>query len=222
MLVTDNQTILLIVIIAFGLGCLMLYTLEYKKRQKLQKGLFSSLDNVQEKSANLLSQAIKKAQEMLTQAELESIKTVSDQRVGVRKMEEEIEKTFSRQVFTAQNEFIKYLQDLRRNSEEAQSLSQEFIQQKINSLFDRFEQNLASFLTQTEQKSISSIDLEIKAARELIETYKQKQLELIDENIIAILERTLGLVLAKKLSIKDQIDLVYEALEKAKVEKFIA
>ncbi len=42
-----------------------------------------------------------------------------------------------------------------------------------------------------------------------------------DENIIAMMEQTLSIVLAKKLSLKDQLDLVYEALEKAKVEKFV-
>ena len=61
----------------------------------------------------------------------------------------------------------------------------------------------------------------MQAARNLIDTYKRQQLNLIDEHIIAVLERTLSIVLAKKLSLEDQVDLINEALEKAKTEKFI-
>ena len=46
-------------------------------------------------------------------------------------------------------------------------------------------------------------------ARQLIETYKSSRLKLVDENIVAMLERTLSLVLVKKLSLKEQTDLVY-------------
>ena len=93
--------------------------------------------------------------------------------------------------------------------------------QKTQTVFERFEQNLSDFLIQTQQKSTYTIDLEMQAARNLIDTYKRQQLNLIDEHIIAVLERTLSLVLAKKLSLEDQVDLVNEALEKAKAEKFI-
>jgi hypothetical protein len=46
-------------------------------------------------------------------------------------------------------------------------------------------------------------------------------MNVIDENIMAMLEKTLSLVLAKNLDLKDQMDLVYESLEKAKAEKFV-
>jgi len=92
----------------------------------------------------------------------------------------------------------------------------------VNEVFERFEQNLSGFLTTTEQKSITAIELELKAAKGLIETYKAQQMALVDENIVSILERTLSLILAKKMSLKDNMDLVYEALEKAKQEKFIS
>jgi hypothetical protein len=55
----------------------------------------------------------------------------------------------------------------------------------------------------------------------LIDTYKVQQMNVIDENIMAMLEKTLSLVLAKNLDLKDQMDLVYESLEKAKAEKFV-
>jgi len=80
---------------------------------------------------------------------------------------------------------------------------------------------LSDFMVQTAQQTTSSIELELKSTRQLIDTYKSEQLKLIDENIVAMMEKTLSIVLAKKLSLKDQLELVYEALEKAKVEKFV-
>ena len=76
-------------------------------------------------------------------------------------------------------------------------------------------------MIQTEQKTTTSIELELKSTQELIETYKNAQLKLIDENIVAMMEQTLNIVLGKKLTLKDQLELVYEALERAKIDKFI-
>lgn len=91
---------------------------------------------------------------------------------------------------------------------------------KVNELLLRFEQNLSHFLSSSQQQSLEAINLEVKSARQLIETYKAQQLALIDENIIAVLERTLSLVLKDSLNLKEHTDLVYESLEKAKQEKF--
>ena len=113
------------------------------------------------------------------------------------------------------------MQDLQKRSGEFEQASQSSGQERINQLFERLETKLSDFLIQTEQKTTSSIELELKAARQLLDTYKSEQLKLIDENIMAMMEQTLSLVLAKKLSLKDQLDLIYEALEKAKIEKFI-
>ena len=43
-------------------------------------------------------------------------------------------------------------------------------------------------------------------------------MEVLDENIVAVLEKTLNVVVGKKLTLGDQTELVYEALEQAKKE----
>jgi len=184
------------------------------------------------KSHSILYRAYRKAQTILGNAELEGIKVVADSKVAARSLEgkyeeelervsQDLEKNFTQHVTEAEGEFVKFLDELRTRSEQMQLLSQEFTKQKVNEIFERFEQNLTNFLTSTEQKSVSAIELELRAARELINTYKIQQMALVDENIIAMLEKTLSLVLTKKLTLSDQVDLVYEALEKAKSEKFI-
>ncbi len=76
-------------------------------------------------------------------------------------------------------------------------------------------------MAKAESQSLESISTELRSARDLIESYKSQQFALVDENIVAVLERTMALVLKQKLSLKDHMDLVYEALGKAKLEKFL-
>lgn len=225
-LLTATITPLVILLVAI---CVLLFLKGYLSSKQIDT---SDLEESSAKGHRLIYQALKKAQAILGMAELESIKVVADSRVSTRKMESsleeqlseiksELEKNLGSQTLKAQEAFITYLSDLKTRSEQSLLQNQEVIQQKTQGLFDLFEQNLSSFLTQTEQKSVAAIELELKAARQLIDTYKAQQLSLVDENIIAMLETTLSLVLTKKLSLKDHVDLVYEALEKAKIEKFI-
>lgn len=209
------------------------YRQESQKRRKLlSENPEKILNEARNRGNTILHRALKKAQEILGQAELEGVKAVAESKFTNKKLEEkyqselaklvqQLETSFSGEISLAEKEYLKYLEGLRAKSEQTQLLSQEYTKQRINEIFERFEQNLAAFLTSTEQKSVSAIELELKASRQLIDTYKTQQLALIDENVISMLEKTLSLVLAKKISLKDEMDLVYEALEKAKIEKFI-
>lgn len=214
-----------------------------KQFEKHQQVLVKS----EEKSFEVLHQAIQKAQQLLGQAADQNSQLTNEAKVQVQKYEqnsevqlkqvlEEARIDFDKQLknlsFQIQNlsdqstkasgQYQAYLNQLQSETQRLQQLSQETIKSEINKLFENFEQQLTHFLTQTEQESVRSIDLELRAARQLIDTYKQQQLQLIDENAIAVLERTLALVLTKKINLKDHLDLVYESLEQAKIEKFIS
>lgn len=208
---------------------LLLYLREYNKRKKLESEGDKFLQEIKEKGWDSLHQSIKKSQEILGEAELEGIKVVAGSEVKTSKLENEYSKRLSQNldaskqsIDAAQNRLLQFMADLQKRSAEFEEASKTSGEQRINQLFDRVENRLSDFLVQTAQKTSSSIELELKASRQLIDTYKNEQLKLIDENIIAMMEQTLSLVLGKKLSLSDQLDLVYEALEKAKVEKFIA
>ena len=118
-------------------------------------------------------------------------------------------------------DFGLFLEGLRTDSQKSQAANWEGAKMRVNELFENFETKLADFLLQTEQKMMLSVDLELKSARQLIDTYKVQQMNIIDENIVAMLEKTLSLVLGKNLNLRDQIDLVYESLERAKTESFL-
>ena len=124
-------------------------------------------------------------------------------------------------VQNAQKDLANFLTELKGVAQQSQLASEKVVEAKVADLFEQLEQRLSDFLMKTETSTTSSIELELKSTRQLIEGYKTQQLALIDENILAMMEQTLNIVLAKKLSLKDQLGLIYEALEKAKVEKFL-
>lgn len=228
------EIVALIVSLAVAIISLALYLGEYLRRNKEKNAevAFENINATEEKSLNVLHRAIQKAQAIIGNAELSSIKVGAQNRMAEKKAESifesqlaaarvDLETEMSTQVNKTYSEYIKFLEALKEQNSQIQTVNQEAIKQRANAIFDKFEQNLGTFLTSTEQKSVTSIELELRAARQLIETYKQQQIAIIDENIVSILERTLTLILAKKIPLKDQVDLIYEALNKAKVEKFV-
>lgn len=124
-------------------------------------------------------------------------------------------------IASAEANYESFLQALGTSTQHAHIQSVETAKQKVDKLFEDFEVKLADFLLQSEQKMMLAVDLELRSARQLIDTYKVQQMNVIDENIIAMLEKTLSIVLAKNLDLKDQMEFVYESLEKAKGEKFV-
>jgi hypothetical protein len=218
----------------------MLFLSEHRKNKAvIEKQAQETLTKAQVESNRILEDAIKKAQLIIGQAQGEEVKILADSKSLTQKFEQAAEKEFgedesklalsyqehlkklAQDLNQAQTQYYSYLTFAKKNIDQSGQDNLETVKNQVNALFEHFEQNLSDFLTQTEQKTVSSIDLELRATRELINTYKQEQLKLIDENAVAILEKTLSLVLSKKLSLRDQTDLVYESLEKAKVEEFL-
>lgn len=220
-----------ITIITIGLLLLLtalityLYLREYWKNQK---GQLKLLEKARAKGFDIISAAIKKAESITTQSELDGLKITASSEIDKKRIEKESiqaihDATYEAKeaVSQAQGVFTDYLQQLSQQATTSTAESEKIVRDRINKLFDNFEQSLSSYLTDTQQQSVRAITLEVQAARQLIETYKTEQFRLVDENIVAMLERTLTLVLTKQLSLKEHVDLVYESLEKAKVEKFI-
>ncbi len=219
---------LILILILISAASSILYLREYNKRKKLQIEGDKILEEFKEKGFDILHQSIKKSQDILGEAELEGVKMAADTKFETSKLEQEYSKKLTENVnqslqgvTAAQSQLIQFMADLQIRSQELEESSRASVEQRINQMFANLEERLSNFLISTEQKTTTSIELELKAARNLIDSYKSQQLKLIDENIIAMMEQTLSIVLTKKMSLKDQLDLIYEALEKAKVEKFI-
>jgi len=195
----------------------LLYLREYFLRKKILHEQQIISQQTRQKSLQLLEAAEQAETQLLSGNKYFAQKLESEFSAKLDKMLQNSQATID----TSTNALTKFLSDLQTKSSESEETQRKTIEQTINQMFANLEQRLSDFLTSTEQKTTQSIELELKGARNLIESYKEQQLKLIDENIIAMMEQTLNIVLAKKLTLKDQLELVYEALEKAKVDKFV-
>ena len=211
----NSQTILIAITISVISS--ILYIREYFLRKKIAK---------QEQKTSI--QTKQKSFQLLHAAEMAETQILADSKYSTQRLESEFKDQFNnllaaseKNITDSQDTLIKFMADLQKRSQEFEEVSKKTAEERINKLFDKLEERLSDFLVTAEEKTTSSIELELKATRQMIDTYKEQQLKLIDENVLAMMEQTLSIVLAKKLSLKDQLDLIYEALEKAKVEKFI-
>lgn len=210
-----------------------LYLRERQKNRRLTQLINRSwTEPLREKSYGIIRRAIRKAQAILGNAELASIKIVAESKIEGRKfnkkfdaeladLKDELERQLTDQTSQASREFISYLQNLRLHSQQFETANQKFITQRATEVIERLEGNLDSFLKTTIEKANQTTEVELKATQDLIASYRNRQLAIIDENIVSILETTLAKVLPKQVSLQDQMDLIYEALEKAKAEKMI-
>ena len=211
------QNVIFLIISSIAGIALLLYIREYFLRK-----------NAYKKQYEMSAQTRQKSMQLLTAAEAAETQVLAEGKFATQKLEQEFKAKLEnllagsgKSVIEAQNELVRFMQELKKKSEEAETVSKSQREQRINALFEGLETKLSDFLIQTEQKTTTSIELELTSTRQLIETYKNAQLKLIDENIIAMMEQTLNIVLGKKLTLKDQLEFVYEALERAKIDKFI-
>lgn len=208
-------------IVLISIGISILTSLLYLREYFLRKKIYQSQRKISQikwlKAAQLIAAAEEAETQVLAEGSFATKKLVAEFKIQLQN----IVKNSQASLTSSQNQLIKFMERLQQTSAQFEEASRKSGEKRINELFERLESKLSDFLIQTEQKTTTSIELELKASRQLIETYKNAQLKLIDENIVAMMEQTLNLVLAKKLSLKDQLDLIYEALEKAKIEKFI-
>ncbi len=195
----------------------LLYIREYFLRKKISQDNQKVSLETKQKSIELLNAAQMAETNILSESHFASKKIAGEFKIQLQSLIN-ISQT---SITSSQDQLIKFMGDLQKRSVEFEEASRSATEKRISQTFERLETRLSDFLIKTETSTTSSIELELKASRELIETYKTQQLKLIDENIVAMMEKTINIVLGKKLSLKDQLELIYEALEKAKVEKFI-
>lgn len=212
---SSNFVILIIGTIA--ITAILLYLREYFLRKKILHEQQIISQQTRQKSVQLLEAAQQAETQLLSGNKYFAQKLESEFSAKLDEMLQNSKATMT----TSTNALTKFLSDLQSKSAASEEIQRKTVEQTVNQMFTNLEQRLSDFLTSTEQKTTQSIELELKGARNLIESYKEQQLKLIDENIIAMMEQTLNIVLAKKLTLKDQLELVYEALEKAKVDKFV-
>jgi hypothetical protein len=92
------------------------------------------------------------------------------------------------------------------------------MEEKSSQMMDETRQLFEKIARQSREDIKKQLEGELTNAKAEIEQYKQSRLATINERIIDMLTDVITITLSKKLTLADQTDLVYQALEEAKKE----
>lgn len=175
----------------------------------------------EEKSLGLLNRAYKKAQNIIGQAELSGIKMRAESKLETRKQASEM----SAGIATAAN---KVEQMLYKSADKANSQFQEFLddlkakgEKEEETIVADSRKRVDDYVVKLQTDMSNSLKTDMEQMQKSVEDYKKTKLAAMDANFLAVAERALEILLNKKMSLSDQVELVNEALDKAKQEKLI-
>jgi hypothetical protein len=187
------------------------------------------LEQGKTRTDSLLHKAVQQANKILATAQLKGIKLISQQRLSGSELTRQfqvhlaaIEKALSDQLIRntehAEQTYEEFIQGAEKAIKDHVKANEAMLSEKSNAMVAQTEEMLRQFTRDLEEKVKAEIEKKMGEATGEIEQYKLTRIRVIDERIVDVLEEVLAVVLEKKLTLADQSDLVYKALEQAKRE----
>lgn len=181
------------------------------------------------KSNSLLHRAVQQANKILVTAQMKGIHLISKQKMTGSELTKEfqthlaaVEKALSDQLIRntehAEQTYEGFIKGAEKAIKEHVRANEKMLSDKSNEMVSQTSEMLGVFTKELEQKVKADIEQKMAEATNEIEQYKLTRIRVIDERIVDVLEEVLEVVLEKKLTLADQSDLVYKALEQAKRE----
>lgn len=185
------------------------------------------LDQGKARTSSIIHRAIQQANKVLITAELKGIQLISRQKLTgselthqfnqhLAAVEKALQDQFIRNAEHADQSYAEFLANSEKIIKEHIAANEKMLTEKSVGMVTQTESMLAAFTHDMEEKVKGDIDLQMKKVVDEIQHYKLTRMRVIDERIVDVLEEVLKVVLEKKLTIVDQSDLVYKALEQAK------
>jgi len=182
-----------------------------------------------EKSNTILHRAIKQANKILASAELRGIGLFARQKVKSDKIESDwqerlqvleklIAEKFRNDSTAAEKAYSDFIEKIESAISSHVDQNRKLLEEKANKVMEQSQIVLNSFGSEIHEKVKKQLQDELAQAKASIADYKRQRLKVLDENIVEILEHTMRLALGSKLSLNEQSDLIYKALEEAKKE----
>ncbi|MBI2268511.1 MAG: hypothetical protein HYU80_03690 [Candidatus Blackburnbacteria bacterium] len=94
----------------------------------------------------------------------------------------------------------------------------ELLETRLNTATAELDKELSRAVGQVYKTGTAEVQEELRRAREAVREYEIQRRAAVDENIVEMVEGTAAAVLGKKLSLKENMEMVYEALEKVKIK----
>lgn len=223
---TYISVLFLIEAMLIGVFVFLIYLL-LRSNQSCDTGNQNGLTRMKDTSYGILKRAIKQANAILVSSELRGIRLVAKQKLENEKIARLYTQEFQSLDETMKGEFIKrieqmdagykaFLQTLEKTLTARMEDNQSDLRKEMKSLSEKANQTIEAFNVQIKEDIKTNITHEFTKTHEMIEAYKNNRMRIVDANIFTILEGTLSLMLGKTISLKDQSELVYKALDQAK------
>jgi len=118
----------------------------------------------------------------------------------------------------SRNKAIEILREAKVSSQDTQTKLEEEINNITNQQLNGYKKALDQITIAVESQVMDKVGERFAKVEEEIEQYKQKRMQEIDEQIFKVLQDTAQKVTGKLISPKDHLELVLQALQKAKRE----
>ncbi len=198
-------------------------------RQNEDKPIDEILAHTKERSSSIIHRAFGQANKILVSAELEGIRQLSQEKRTGHELVEALEKHLkvvettmqdhsSETARKAEESYKTFIKNTEQTIQAHIEKNDKFLTDRSTAMTTHAQEQLDAFIKDVHGKVSMEVEQALQAARNEIAEYKQRRIQVLDEKIIDVLERTLQVALEKKLSLVEQSELVYKALEEAKHE----
>lgn len=207
-------------------------SIRFWSHRKLRPEDYKLLES-QKRASEIIENAIRQAQRIVAGSQAEEENLSSTFKTEMEQIESAYQKAvdesfaalksrMEQRILDSENSYSSYLKELESRMASQINQNQNHLETKTNAFFTEAQKLLQNFIKDLQSRTETQVDKEIGTAKKIVADYKRQRMEIIDENIVAILEKALNVVIAKKLTLGDQTELVYEALERAKKENIFA
>lgn len=228
-----DTTALLFLLVVVGVLVIILQLLILvflsRGRLKLEDEASELVDETKTKSHSIIHRAIAEANRIMVNAELKGIRMLArgkltgkdltqQYRENLARIEVALREQFAQSATKAEASYQDFIKLIEATINEQISRNQKLIEEKADQMVRQSQTQVSRLIGDIHAKVKTQVDAEMQAAKNEIAQYKSSRIAVLDERIVDILEEILRVALAKKLSLADQSDLIYKALEQAKHE----
>jgi F0F1-type ATP synthase membrane subunit b/b' len=199
---------------------------EFKKSHNVDE---EALKRSKHKSTEILQDALKKANEILSKAQKEGVEVLaSEEKTGKNLIEDykkhlaEIERNLadalSHTIAAADDSYHEFAEEVGRKVESHLAENEKTLAERADKVVIEAEKTLTEVTSSVQKLVKTEVEHELESVHKEVDEYRRQRMRIIDERIIDMLEEVIKVTLEKKLSLAEQSELVYKALEEAKRE----
>jgi hypothetical protein len=187
------------------------------------------LKKAKQQTVDIIQSAIQKSNVMLADAEKKGIDILAhEESLGqglseeyaqhLKAVEESFKAQFEKSGEDAQKAYLEFVAQVGHVVNDKIDQNDKLLQEKAEEMLKVASESLEKITLNTQEMVKKEVDSQLESAKSEINEYKLRRMKMIDERIIQMLEDVIAVTLEKKLSLVEQSELVYRALEEAKKE----